>query len=114
MSHDSPPTPNRPGDELLSAWIDGELSDAERKQVEAHLAENSAAKRLLKEYQEISDTLRKLPRQSVDARFQESVMKAIDAAGERGGGIQEVAPFPPGSAEMLGGSPGRLWPSPPP
>ena len=53
-----------PDDELLSAYLDGELAAEERAQVEARLAADPAARALLEELRSLSATVRSLPRTS--------------------------------------------------
>ena len=52
-------------DELLSAYVDGELTAEERAAVEARLASDPSARELVAEIQALSGTLRSLPREKV-------------------------------------------------
>ncbi len=52
-------------DELLSAYVDGELTVEERGAVEARLANDSSARELVAEMRTLSGTLRSLPREKV-------------------------------------------------
>jgi anti-sigma factor RsiW len=52
-------------DELLSAYVDGELTAEERAAVEARLASDPSARELVAEMQALSGTLRSLPREKV-------------------------------------------------
>jgi hypothetical protein len=52
-------------DELLSAYVDGELTAEERATVEARLASDPSACELVAEMQALSGTLRSLPREKV-------------------------------------------------
>ena len=48
-------------DELLSAYLDGELSAEERARVEAHLAADPQARKLFDELRGVSLAMRELP-----------------------------------------------------
>ena len=52
-------------DELLSAYLDGELIAAEEAKVERLLAANPAAQQLLDELRALSATLQTLPQQDL-------------------------------------------------
>jgi hypothetical protein len=54
-----------PKNELFSAYLDGELTAAERAQVEQLLATDPAARQLLEELRAVSNTLQSLPQQKV-------------------------------------------------
>jgi anti-sigma factor RsiW len=64
-------------DELLSAYIDGELTDAERAQVEKRLAADPAARELVAELRGLSNTLRSLPHEKMPADMRPDVMNQI-------------------------------------
>lgn len=64
--------------ELLSAYLDGEVTDAERAQVEARLADDPAAAELLAELRGASESIRALPRDTVDGNFTADVLAALD------------------------------------
>lgn len=51
-----------PDDELLSAYLDDELADVQRSEVEAWLAEDASARQLLEELRSVHATLEGLPR----------------------------------------------------
>lgn len=55
-------TTQSPNDELISAYLDGEVTDTERAEVERLLAEDPAAKRLADALSEVSRACRDLPR----------------------------------------------------
>ncbi len=54
-----------PHDELLSAYLDDELSPAERAEVEKLLATDPAARRSLEQLRAVSEQVRSLPRQNL-------------------------------------------------
>lgn len=64
-------------DELLSAYIDGELTDAERTEVEARLENDPAARELVAEMRSLSGTLRSLPRLSSNEDVREAVLDQV-------------------------------------
>ena len=66
-------------DELLSAYLDGELTDAERATVEAELERNPEARRLLEQLRDVSRELHDLPRQSLPAPWRESLAELARA-----------------------------------
>lgn len=65
-------------DELLSAYIDGELTDAERARVEARLEQDPAARQLLAELRDMSAALRAAPRQTLGRDLRKGVWQAVD------------------------------------
>jgi hypothetical protein len=67
-------------DELLSAYLDGELTPAERVQVEARLASDPHVRQLLDELRVLSGEVRALPRYSVGAGFSQRVIAAAMTA----------------------------------
>jgi hypothetical protein len=73
MKHEFP-------DELLSAYLDGELTADERSVVERHLAESQADRQLLGELQSLKRDLAALPQAKVDAGFADRVVEAALAA----------------------------------
>ena len=64
-------------DELLSGYLDDELSDAERVRVESALESNERYRQILTELQTLRAGLGALPRQRVDADFQQRVLDRI-------------------------------------
>ncbi len=62
-------------DELLSAYVDGELSDAELAAVEARLRDDPRARELVAELRDVSETLRSLPRHKLGADLREAVLQ---------------------------------------
>ncbi|MCA8995931.1 MAG: zf-HC2 domain-containing protein [Planctomycetaceae bacterium] len=69
------PTPH--SEELLSAYLDGELSPAERAEVERQLDASPELRDLLDEWSELGQSLRRLPGPSVPADFHQSLMADI-------------------------------------
>ena len=65
-------------DELLSAYIDGELTERERAQVERRLRDDPQAKQLVAELQGLSETVRSLPRETVGADLRDSVLQQAE------------------------------------
>ena len=66
----------RPSDELLAAYLDGNLSPEERAQVEASFATDSNWKKHLEELRSIRSTLQSLPRFELDKDFHRRVLEA--------------------------------------
>jgi hypothetical protein len=64
--------------ELLSAYLDGELTPAEQARVEHLLAADPAARQLLDELRALSGTLKSLPRQKLGKDFCESVLQTVE------------------------------------
>ena len=67
-------------DELLSAYLDGELSPAERARVESHLAADPDARQLVEELRALSADVRELPRYAAGEHFSQRVVQAAQAA----------------------------------
>ncbi|MCA9216942.1 MAG: zf-HC2 domain-containing protein [Planctomycetales bacterium] len=64
-------------DELLSGYLDNELSVDERQRVERALESDERCRRILSELKTLRDGLGTLPRASVDDQFQQRVMERI-------------------------------------
>ncbi len=62
-------------DELLSAYLDGELADAERERVDRRLAADPAARQLLDELRAVRGLVQGLPRQQLPADFEQQVLR---------------------------------------
>jgi anti-sigma factor RsiW len=67
-----------PDDELLSAYLDGELSEDERARVEQLLAEQPEARQLLDELRALSGGFEALPRHRLEADFASRVLRAAE------------------------------------
>ena len=67
-------------DELLSAYLDGELTAAEHQQVEARLAASDVDRQLLAELRSLRGEVASLPRLQVDSNFADRVVRAALAA----------------------------------
>lgn len=70
--------PHPAQDELLSAYLDGELEEGERRLVEARLESDPAARALLAELRGASAALRSLPRESAPAGIAEAVRARME------------------------------------
>jgi hypothetical protein len=67
-----------PENELLSAYLDGELSAAERAEVERLLAASPAARQLLDELRAVSATLQALPRRKLGEDLTPEVLRIAE------------------------------------
>lgn len=84
-----------PDDELLSAYLDGELSEEERARVEQLLAEQPEARQLLDELRALSGGFEALPKHRLEVDFASRVLRAAER--------EMLAGDPPG--EMPAASP---------
>ena len=66
--------------ELLSAYVDGELSGAERAAVEARLASDPAAQRQVEEFRRLSSLIQNLPQPALPADFSAKVLRRAEQA----------------------------------
>ncbi|MCO6043994.1 hypothetical protein NG895_08745 [Aeoliella sp. ICT_H6.2] len=73
-------TPFQPDDELLSAYIDGELSADELRAVEEWIATDPAAQALVEELRNVSNTVQSLPRTAVPAEWTAQLAQRLDEA----------------------------------
>lgn len=64
-------------DELISAYLDGELSDSERQQVERELAENARYRRLCDDLRSLQENLQLLPVHRLGEDFCDKVLNQI-------------------------------------
>lgn len=64
--------------ERLSAYLDGELGERERRQVEATLSRDETARRVLHELRAVSAAVRGLPVESSPADIRERVLRALE------------------------------------
>jgi anti-sigma factor RsiW len=70
------PHPER-GDELLSAYLDDDLSPEERVAVEARLAEDAQAREMLHQLRAVSQAVQGLPQEIVGHDLGESVLQRV-------------------------------------
>jgi hypothetical protein len=84
--------------ELLSAYLDGELTAAEQAEVERLLATNPAARRLFDELHALSATLQALPQQKLGEDLSQKVLRIAErrmlTEGEPGEELSSDAPVP--------------------
>ena len=73
--------PHDPLDERLSAYLDGELSAAERADVESLLREQPELVDALDDLRQLGDGIRQLPRESPGPHFADRVVAQIERAG---------------------------------
>src|SRR5437868_6308974 len=85
-------------DELLSAFLDGELSPAERAQVEKHLATSEADRLLLAELQSLRTEMAALPPAAMSPDFADRVVRAAVAEAEKHNPAAAAASLPPPAA----------------
>ena len=65
-------------DELLSAYVDGELDEEQRTMVEQRLREDTRAKQLVDELQSLSSSLQSLPREQVGKELRAGVLRQAE------------------------------------
>jgi anti-sigma factor RsiW len=103
-------------DELLSAYLDGELSADERAAVEARLATDPAAPQLLHELRSVSQSVQALPTESLGRDLSEEILRRArqakpelvvrgspdpaQASDRRSPGISERETFDPSAGEV--------------
>jgi hypothetical protein len=80
----------QPDNELISAYLDGELTDAEQAQVEQMLAASPAARRLLDEMRALGTSLQSLPQRKLGEDLSKSVLQA--AASRQSNGLDGSQP----------------------
>lgn len=85
-----------PQEELLSAYLDGELTAAQRADVERRLAADPAARQLLDELRALSSTLQALPQERLRENLSRKVLRAAERRmlADRDRGEQESTPTP--------------------
>lgn len=74
---------DRLNDELLSAYLDNEVTDEERAQVEQALVDSAEARMSLASLRQIQASLRSVPRLTLPADFQERVIREAERRGAR-------------------------------
>lgn len=112
---------NQPFDEeLISAYLDDELSDEERRDVERLLAERPEAQRLLDELRGLRETLQSLPAYKLQDDFGAAVLRRAEREMLRGatpsnGAISShgatAGEFAPASAEVVQSPAGSVQPA---
>ena len=97
-------------EELLSAYLDGELPSDERARVEAWLASNAEHRRLFDDLQAIRRELQALPQQSLDAAFSDRVLATIRLRnGELAKPVAEIKPNYSSPAQRTLSMPAWRW-----
>jgi len=66
-------------DELLSAYLDDELSAEERALVESRLTADPTARQMLEQLRHISQTVRGLPQEKVGRDLRETILRRVEA-----------------------------------
>jgi anti-sigma factor RsiW len=89
-------------DEMLSAFLDDELSPAERAQVEKHLAASPADRLLLAELQSLKSDMANLPPVVVKPDFADRVVQAALAEAEKHSAAQGVVSQSPPVERPIG------------
>lgn len=67
-------------DELLSAYVDGELTGAQLAQVEQRLADDSQARQLVEELRALSQEVQALPRETLGEDLRTTIMQRAERA----------------------------------
>jgi anti-sigma factor RsiW len=80
-----------PLDDLISAYVDGELSPAETAEVEKLLADSAEARQLLEEFRALGASLRALPKLQLGPDFQERVLRQAERAALAGDALSPPA-----------------------
>lgn len=80
-------------DELLSAYLDGALTDSERAEVAEYLAATPSARLRLEDLVTVRSRLRALPKLTLEANFRETVLQRIAQSSPN---IPHAAPRGPG------------------
>ncbi len=88
--------PEQWNEDLLSAYVDGEVTDEERALVEAHLAESSSTRALLAEIEAARDAVRALPMRDAPPEFWARI---LDGTGLDADDVIADAPAPVVSLE---------------
>ena len=68
-----------PDDELLSAYLDGEVTVDERATVDRWLAESAEHRQTLEELRSLSQSLESLPKLRLEDELYQSVLRAAQA-----------------------------------
>ena len=71
---------DRPDEELISAYLDGELTGDQRRSVEKFLEDDPSAREVLEDYSDVSQMIRELPRPAAPSDLRETVLTGIRAA----------------------------------
>ncbi len=66
-------------DELLSAYLDGELTDEERAAVEARIANDPDAQQLLQQLRGVSQAVQKLPLEPVGRDLRDEILRRAES-----------------------------------
>jgi len=87
-------------DELLSAFIDDELTPAEREQVEQYLATSESSRNLVADLRSLRSEVAALPAVTVSDAFADRVLQAaitaakVDGSGKEPANVLEPPPAP--------------------
>lgn len=80
-----------PEDELLTAYLDGELEEAERADVESRLADDGELRLRLHQLQKTWDVLDQLPRTEVKHSFTQSTLEIVVADARQVSGASRMS-----------------------
>jgi len=87
----SHPQPDAPNIDELVAYLDGELSADECRQVERRLASDSDYRHQLSELEQAWSALEELPQRTVDDEFARTTIEMVAVEAERDVGVQSAA-----------------------
>jgi anti-sigma factor RsiW len=119
MNHDDEPLDDRleePGDhdpqldELLSAYVDGELTGPELAKVELHLQQDTNASEWVAEVQQLSRLMQSLPRQSPGPELRSQVLRQVAQEQAMSTGNSLASPGSSSASEPPGTLRRWLWP----
>lgn len=90
-----------PDDELLSAYLDGELTAGEVARVERLLAERPESRQLLEELRLVRESLQALPRRRLDDAFSQHVLRQAEREVLHGGADVDPIAERAGQGDLL-------------
>ncbi len=100
-------------DELLSAYLDDELSPAEHARVEARLATDPAARQLLEQLRVMSQAVHSLPQESLGREFRDAIVRRAEQASAARTSTKQASTKQASQAAKLAGSSAASSPAPP-
>jgi hypothetical protein len=104
-------SPQTFSDELISAYLDDELTDDERVQVEDVLAQSAVHRQMFDELRALRESMRTLPRYQLGSAFQQRVLRQLPSAParEERGDDQEIMRAPSPTPPQRGFRRGLVW-----
>lgn len=113
MENREHPLPPQPDAQWVSLWLDGQLSPEQQQRLLQALEQDAQLAQLARQWEQLRQQLRALPREELGEEFTQGVMQRIEAVAgpaEEPAGEADSASPKPAATRPAGPKPARRWP----